>query len=204
LNGAQSRAGRYDQHELLRQFALERSNSTPAEQAALAARHAAFYLDLAENVAPGASGGQQEAWLAQIEREHDNIRAALAWAEERHDPAFGLRLAGAVWPFWQRRCYLSEGRGWIERFLGSPYAEAPPPAVRANALYGAGWLSHDQDDFASADAFFSKALQLDQALGQTGRVAAVLVHRGIMARGQGRSPAPAARSTRHACCWKKG
>jgi tetratricopeptide (TPR) repeat protein len=160
-------------------------NDTPTEHVALAARHAAFYLDLAENISPGASGSQQEAWLTHIEREHDNIRAALAWAEEQHDPTFGLRLAGAVWPFWQRRCYLSEGRGWIERFLNSPHGKAAAPAVRANALYGAGWLSHDQDDFASADAFFSEGLQLDQVLGQTGRVAAVLAHRGVMARGQG-------------------
>lgn len=185
VNGAQSGAGRYDQHELLRQYTLERLNETPGEHAALAERHASYYLDLAENVGPGASGGQHEAWLAQMEREHDNIRAALAWAEEQDTATFGLRLAAVVWPFWQRRCYLSEGRGWIERFLESTRGKAAPAAVRANALYGAGWLAHDQDDFASADAFFSEGLQLDRALGQTGRVAAVLAHRSVMARGQG-------------------
>jgi predicted ATPase/DNA-binding SARP family transcriptional activator len=196
--------GRYEQHELLRQYADEQLQRRPGEAAVTAARHVAFYLELAERGSAMASNDEHEAWLAQVARDHDNIRAALAYTllapagsarggsdgPERSEAAprsteLGLRLAGAVWPFWQRHCYLNEGREWIERLLARAGEGAVAPVVRANALYGAGWLAHDQDDFPSADAFFSAGLALDQALGKTGRVAQVLAHRGIMARGQG-------------------
>ncbi len=194
--------GRYGLHELLRQFADEQLQRRPAECMATQERHLAFFLALAERGDPEAPRDKHEPWLSEVARDHDNIRAALAFC--LHPPSagapggesdqgahafqrieHGLRLAGAVWPFWQRHCYLSEGRGWIERLLARAPAEAVAPLVRANALYGAGWLAHDQDDYPSADGFFSAGLALEQALGKHDRVSQVLAHRGIMARGQG-------------------
>ncbi|MBC8076639.1 MAG: tetratricopeptide repeat protein, partial [Chloroflexales bacterium] len=208
-------ATRYELHELLRQFASERLGLVPEEQAAVAARHAAFYLQLAERGGPTVASPAPEAWFAQIARDHDNLRAALAWAQEDEEPAgsdvsgstqplplsglgspglgspglpsskaeLGLRLAGALWPFWERYCHLSEGRRWLEGFLES--AVTIVPEVRATALIGAASLAHGQDDYARADALFAESLRLEQALGRTGRVAAVLAHRGMMLRGQG-------------------
>jgi predicted ATPase len=38
-----------------------------------------------------------------LEREQDNMRAALQWAMEHNEVEFAQRMAGALRPFWFRR-----------------------------------------------------------------------------------------------------
>jgi non-specific serine/threonine protein kinase len=219
--------GRYELHDLLRQFAAEELDAE--ERAAVRWRHASYYLVLAEEAAPALAGPEQAAVLARLSREHDNFRAALAWcletesavsgslsATERggqstpsvglknldeevgraegrearttnYEPRIelGLRLAGALWPFWEHYCHLTEGRRWLESFLENEGAATVAPEVRAMALIGAGCLAQDQDDDARAHALFEEGLRLERTLGRTGRVTRVLAHRGIMVRAQG-------------------
>ena len=66
-------------------------------------RHAAFYLVLAEEAEPGLLGPQQREWLERLDAERDNIRAALSWAVDAGEAEVGLRIASALWRFWQLR-----------------------------------------------------------------------------------------------------
>ena len=66
-----------------------RCSQARGEADAIAARHAAAMLELAERAAPHLSGADQRAWLERLEREHDNLRAALDWATARPDPTLG-------------------------------------------------------------------------------------------------------------------
>src|SRR6266498_2634501 len=56
----------------------------------------------------------------QLDRERDNIRAALSWAANGGDVATGLRTAGALSWYWQHRGHFADGRGWLERLLSVP------------------------------------------------------------------------------------
>jgi non-specific serine/threonine protein kinase len=85
---------RYRLLEPIRQYAgelLQRSEEADGARG----RHAAYYLGLAERGADEFSGPGQAAWLARLEREHGNLRAALGWLAGRPESTEPmLRLAG--------------------------------------------------------------------------------------------------------------
>ena len=79
------------------------------------------------------TGEDRVVWLARLEAEDDNLRAALDWAERTGDADTGLRTAAAIWRFWQQRGHLSEGRARLERLLAMPSGRGSRPAPRACA-----------------------------------------------------------------------
>jgi predicted ATPase len=107
---------RYRFLEPVRRYAAERLDEA-GEAAATRERHLACFLALAEQAEPALVGPEQEVWLARLVAEHDNLRAAMAWAAERGMGEPGLQLVAALWRFWSIRGYLSEGRGWLEAAL---------------------------------------------------------------------------------------
>ncbi len=84
----------------LREFGLERLTQS-GEESALRQKHAQFFLGLAEAAYPDLLGSpRQVKWLEQLERENDNLRAALSWLLE-NEPATGLRLAMMLARYWR-------------------------------------------------------------------------------------------------------
>jgi predicted ATPase/DNA-binding CsgD family transcriptional regulator len=71
--------GRYDLHELVRQFAAERLADS-GETEMLSRTYATFYAELVARCEAGIKRGGQSAALAELERDFENIRAAWAWA----------------------------------------------------------------------------------------------------------------------------
>ena len=147
------------------------------------AAHAAFYLALAEQAEPELTGPAQVEWLARLEAEHDNLRAALGWAIEREPPtAIGIRLAGSLWRFWWMHGHYHEGRGWLEAFVEQG---AGTEAERAKALFGAGSLATEQGDYGRAVMLLEAALAAARTAGEGTVAALALTDLGSISRQQG-------------------
>lgn len=146
---------RYRMLEVIRQYALEILEES-GEAATVRHRHAEFFCALAEEAEPGLRGPEQEKWLERLEAEYDNMRAALSWALESGEAELGLRLAGALEPFWDVRGYYDEGRRWLEEAL----AKGGRLSERAKALGRLGWLAYDQGDLDRAVEVAEEGLKL--------------------------------------------
>jgi predicted ATPase/transcriptional regulator with XRE-family HTH domain len=101
--------------------------------------HLEHYAHLAARARDEKGGAAEASWLERLEREHDNVRAALARVAERGEPEVGLRLATVLWPLWGLGGHRREGLQWLERLLaaGGPI----DPVIRAEAHRAAGLLA---------------------------------------------------------------
>jgi predicted ATPase/DNA-binding SARP family transcriptional activator len=167
--GVQEPEMRYRLLETLREYAAEQLTSE--EQAAVAQRHARFFLALAEVAEPELARAEQGEWLDRLEREHDNLRAALLWSIDQGEVETGLRLGGALWRFWSVRGHWAEGRERLAQLLTRDVAEGASAsweraAARAKALNAAGELANAQGDYAAARACLEESLAIRQAWGR--------------------------------------
>jgi predicted ATPase/DNA-binding CsgD family transcriptional regulator len=184
---------RFSMLETIGEYGLEQLRLC-SELAVVRQAHAAVYLALAEEAEPHLAGPHQGRWLDRLEAEHDNLRAALHWSLERDDEALVLRLSGALWWFWYRRGYWSEGRHWLQQALTRQSADVKagktPPnpyerlqmAWRARALNGAGILAHYQDDYNQAATLSGASVALYRQLGDRRGLARALHGLALVAR----------------------
>ena len=175
-------ATRYRLLETLRAYGLERLDER-GEAAVVRRRHGRFVIAFAEQAKPYLRGPDQARWLARLEAEHDNLRAALAWGLQE-DVASGFALLSALFQFWIVGCHWSEGRRWADEYLAR--AEEAPAELRADALVGASALALYQSDCAQAEALAEEALRLSREIGYHLSVARALSNLGNAAARQGR------------------
>jgi tetratricopeptide (TPR) repeat protein len=174
---------RFTMLETIREYALERLGESGDGDVYL--RHAEYFLQLAERAEPELVGPEQAAWIARLETEHDNLRAALTWLRETGARESSLRLAGALWRFWYMRGYLSEGRAWIENLLASATPTSISAGVRAKALNGAGIMAAEQGDFGRAVELSEESLLVYQEVHDRAGIAGSLTVLGSVLLRQG-------------------
>jgi predicted ATPase/DNA-binding CsgD family transcriptional regulator len=148
---------RYRLLEPIRQYAQEKLEES-GEAGSAKRAHAQYFLALAEEAEPELLGPREAEWYNRLEEEHDNIRAALSWSLEGANPELGLRLAGAIWWFWQRHGHLSEGLRWLDEGLAR--GGGTSAITRAKALEGIGWLAYGQGDLERVKESATEGLRL--------------------------------------------
>jgi predicted ATPase/DNA-binding CsgD family transcriptional regulator len=154
--------------ETIREYAL-RCLETSGEAEATRHAHADYYVALLDESNHELGQRNDPTWLSLLEREHNNLRAALGCLTEREEAENALRLACALRPFWEAHGYISEGRQWLERALSA--SSRAPAAIRAKALHCAGELAYMQGAYRRTEALCRESIALFQDLGDRRSIA---------------------------------
>lgn len=155
---------RYRLLETIHEYALEKLDAS-GETGRLRDRHLSLFSQKAEEIAPKLIGPYQQLWFNLLETEHDNIRAALAWAVESGRIEAGLRLATALYQFWAIRNYWQEGLDWFERLLNQ-VDDTVPVAVHIYACTYAAFLAEWRGNSQMAIKYGRRGVELGEAAGE--------------------------------------
>jgi predicted ATPase/class 3 adenylate cyclase len=155
--------------ETIHEYARERLEAS-GEKPEMAARHAAFFLDLAEEAAKHLRGPGQRPWLNTLDRELDNIRAVIRRAIDTGEPESGLQMAAALTQYWLARGHTKESRGYFEELLASP-TQNMSSASRAAGLEAVAEIASWQGDYATMRPLTEEALARYRELGDARGIA---------------------------------
>jgi predicted ATPase/DNA-binding SARP family transcriptional activator len=177
------REPRFGMLETIREFGLEQLRAA-GEMEAVRQRHAQAFLDLAEEAHLNLHGPEESAWLHRLDREHDNLRAAMETLSQEAAGEMAQRLALALMPYWTTRGYLREGRTCLEALLRRRGNE-DPSSMRAELLRRAGRLALMQADYTAARSFYGESLAISRGREDTAAVASSLLALGQLFHFQG-------------------
>lgn len=164
---------RYRMLETVREYAGEKLRESGIESVARD-RHLAYFLEQAQAAALTLASPDPEPAVSFLETEVDNFRTALAWAQTHAStPESYLQIAAALWPFWEIRGYLTEGRVHLRTALSLTVAS--DDRTRAQAQRGATILALAQGDIDEASAFGQECLERFRALEDRRGIASALL-----------------------------
>ncbi|MFE7135819.1 ATP-binding protein, partial [Streptomyces sp. NPDC057638] len=131
---------RYGLLETVAEYAAERLTEA-GEHDTMAVRHLRAYRELARTGEPELRGPRQRAWMDRLEREHDNIRAALRTSVDHAEEQEGLCLILSLHWFWQQRGHQQDVHIWSSAVaaLGpDPFEPLAPDAGASGVLVAPG------------------------------------------------------------------
>jgi predicted ATPase len=140
-------------------------------------------VELAASAGPRLVSADRARWLDRVQAEHDNMRAALAWALE-HEPSTAAAIAAPLWRYWQMRGYLREGRAALDAILAR--LPADDLAARVCVLGAIGGVAYWQRDLPAGEATYAEAARLAERTGDRRALAEALYNLSFAVWHQGR------------------
>ena len=171
---------RYRMLETIREFAAEQL--TTEERSELAAEHARYFVDFAQEAAFEMMGAKQKQWLRRIERDRSNLNIALNCILQGSSPELAHYLITALSQMWFARGYYSEGQSIIMELL----PKVAHPDTRARMLNVVGVMAEQQGNYEKAIAYLQECLPLAQVAANLGTQANALGNLGLIAWKQGK------------------
>jgi len=158
---------RFSMLETIREYAAAQLEASGEADQVVRAR-TEYLLQLVE--AADFEGHDQIDWLDRLDAEHDNVRAALAWALD-NDQELAGGIGSVTWEYWLLRGHLREGREHLSRVIAGT---SPESVAHAVAMVGdanlASTLGQDQEGLQIS----REALELLEALGNRKWIARAL------------------------------
>jgi predicted ATPase/DNA-binding SARP family transcriptional activator len=152
---------RYGMLETVRQYGVRMLREEEEGEEARR-RHAAFYIQLAEQADKGLRDIRQNESLDLLDAEHDNLRAALRWATDSGAADMAFRLVGALGWFWFMRGHWKESWQWLKKTLD--LGSSPNSVLRAKAIYRAGGLQLIRGNLVGPVELVEEALAICRAM----------------------------------------
>ncbi|MEZ4867186.1 MAG: helix-turn-helix domain-containing protein [Caldilineaceae bacterium] len=187
---AESQA-RYELHEVVRQFATEKRQSivtgpNPAgpmlrglEQDTIWLAHYTYFYKLVATARSHLYGRDQLQWLAILDEEHANVRAALDRSLGAQDFARGLQLAIQLEEYWYVRGHHREG---LQRLLAFLHHEATLPAGEvARGFVAAAILAIADGNYPAARTYIERCVAPIRQSGDRATLARLLRYWGLIA-----------------------
>lgn len=106
--------GRYELHELLRQYAEEKLEADPPTRAAAQQAHAAYYADFMQRSWPDLRSANQLATVAAIEHDIENVRAVWRYCLTERNSAELLKFMDSFWMVYDLRGWHQAGIALFE------------------------------------------------------------------------------------------
>ncbi len=179
---------RFSMLETIREFALDRLRAS-GELATIQQRHAEYFTAWVVRAASHLQGPEQDVWLVHLEREADNLRAALNWLLITRQAETAAHIACALGTSWQRRAHYSEGRGWLDKVLAQNAETSVDDVLHGRPLQTAARLAYRQGDWQTANAYLQESLALFHSAGDQVGKAHILHDLGCIALDQADWPA---------------
>jgi predicted ATPase len=176
---------RYHLLETLREYAGEKFQQG-SDQYATRTKHLEFFLALAEQLESEPDSRHTTLTNDRAEQEHQNILAALAWcnaASGRSESA--LRIASALRPFWDVRCYHEQAK----QLLLCALEQTDPSTqiqIRIKALDAAAYFLFKLDERDAARRTYEENLRLSSDLGDAAHISNALYWLAVIAAWQER------------------
>lgn len=162
---------RFRMFETLREFGQEQMEQHEPRDAGR--RHAGYYLALAQKAHQGLFSSRPAPHLAQLDAEHENLRAALAWCLDDTGVETGLAIAVALTNYWTIRGHLAEGKSWFDKFLALGQGDIPLPLL-LDSLRSSGRLAWRLGDAANYRSLSERGLEIAKSQNDSLNIARAL------------------------------
>jgi predicted ATPase/DNA-binding XRE family transcriptional regulator len=168
-----SGTGRYDLHELIRQFATEQLAERPNEQTANQARHGRYYLRYFSQADGRLRSSAQHEALAELTAEMDNFRAAWDWAVAHGEFALIEQTMRPFKLFYDTHGWFQEGLDTLDRTVNAlemAHGRSPPDRTDQVALGHIlairSWLAYRLANYEQAQAMLERSVDILRPLNE--------------------------------------